>query len=178
MKRIGGVLLAVCLAATTPALVPMGASASACTVQADCVKVGTAYRKLDGTNTYRSTNQLIMYDRSNGQTASPANEWGYEVAVVGGKVTAVADGQKGMAIPVGGYVLSGHGTEDTWLFNNAKVGTAVTLPGGGPSRSPSTPPTTPSRSPVTTASGSRSTGRCSSTAGRTRVRPPTPRPRR
>jgi len=139
-------LLAVCLMAVIPALVSVPADASACTVQAECVKVGTAYRKLDGTNVYRSTNQLIKYDRTGGQTVSPANEWGYEVAVVSGKVTAVADGQKGMAIPVGGYVLSGHGTEDAWLFANAKVGTAVTLPGG--TAPPPDPTPTPGPAPT------------------------------
>ena len=146
MKRLGTTALAVCLLAAAPAvLVTTNANASACTVQANCIKVGTAFRMLDGTNTYRSTNQLIKYDRTGGQTVSPANQWGYEVAVVGGKVTAVADGKTGMAIPVNGYVLSGHGTEDTWLFTNAKVGATVTLPGGAP---PPTP--TPSPTPTTT----------------------------
>jgi hypothetical protein len=148
MNRLGGTLLALCLAATVPVLATQQpASSAVCTVQADCVKVGTTYRKLDGTNVYRSTNMLVMYDRSNGQTKSPANEWGYEVAVLNGKVTAVSDGQPGMAIPVGGYVLSGHGTEDTWLFNNAKVGATVTLPGGTPPVDP--PPTTDPNPPPT-----------------------------
>ncbi len=32
-----------------------------------------------------------------------------------------------MAIPANGYVLSGHGTSNTWLRTYAKVGTRVTL---------------------------------------------------
>ena len=152
MNRLQGALAAACLVAagTSLALVPVTADASACTVQANCIKVGTAFRQVDGTNVYRTTNTLVIYDRSGGQTVSPANEWGFEAVVVNGVVTQVADGQKGLPIPANGYILSGHGTEDTWLFNNAKVGTAVTLPGGTPP--PTTPPTTaPPTTPPTTA---------------------------
>lgn len=152
MKRsgVGGALLALGLMATAPALllVPQTAEASVCTVQAQCVQVGTAFRKIDGTNIYRTTDTLVVYDRTGGQTTSPANQWGFEAVVVNGVVTQVADGQPGLAIPANGYILSGHGTEDTWLFNNAKVGTAVTLPGGQPPPPPPPPTsTTPSPSP-------------------------------
>jgi hypothetical protein len=145
MNRLGGALLTVCLVATAPVLASVPANASACTVQTQCVKVGTVYRKLDGTNAYRSTDQLIMYDRTGGQTVSPANQWGYEVAVVNGKVTAVSAYKVGMAIPAGGYVLSGHGTEADWLEANAPVGATVTLPGG--TQPPPTPTPTPTPTP-------------------------------
>ena len=52
------------------------------------------------------------------------------MAVVDGKVTQVQTSVGNMAIPSNGYVLSGHGTSNTWLKNNAKVGSVVTLSGG------------------------------------------------
>lgn len=141
MRRLSGAALAVCLAASVPVLVAESpVHASVCSVQSECIKVGTVFRKLDGTNVPRGADQLIMFDRSNGQTTSPANEFGYEVSVVGGKVTAISDSKPGMAIPVGGYVLSGHGTEDDWLRANAPVGATVTLPGG---TTPPPPPPAP-----------------------------------
>ncbi|MGO4256202.1 hypothetical protein, partial [Marmoricola sp. RAF53] len=61
--------------------------------------------------------------------SAPRSAFGAEVTVVGGKVTAVADGVGNAAIPTNGYVLSGHGTSRDWLKANAKVGSTVTVTG-------------------------------------------------
>jgi hypothetical protein len=90
------------------------------------VQVGSSSRRLDGTDVPRLADQLIRYTGS----VSPANEWGYEVAVVDGTVSAVSAGQPGMAIPAGGYVLSGHGASATWLQEHGVVGASITVPGG------------------------------------------------
>lgn len=150
MRRgLAGAVLAACLAAVPLTLVaiPQPAFGSACVTTSNCISINGVLRQLDGTNVWRFENQLIKYDRSNGQTVSPANEWGYEVSVVNGKVTAISDSLPGMTIPVGGYVLSGHGTEDTWLRANAPVGATVVLPGEtapAPTPTPSPPPPPPS----------------------------------
>lgn len=105
------------------------------------VTVGGSTRTLNGTNIPRAADALVLYTG----TRSPANMWGFEAAVSGGKVTAISSRQEGMAIPSGGFVLSGHGASEAWLQANAKVGTTVTL-GSAP---PTTPPTA-SPSPTST----------------------------
>ncbi len=57
----------------------------------------------------------------------------------GGKVTKVQSKIGNMAIPSGGYVLSGHGTSSTWLASNAKVGTTVNRSDNSTSTSPPDP---------------------------------------
>jgi hypothetical protein len=69
-----------------------------------------------------------MYTPARGATTG-TNAYGYEAAVVGGKVTVAQDGVGNMSIPSNGYVLSGHGTSRTWLRTYAKVGATVTLDG-------------------------------------------------
>ncbi len=76
-------------------------------------------------------------------TVSPANEWGYEVAVAAGKVTAVSANKPGMAIPAGGFVLSGHGSSADWLVANAPMGATVTSPVSGPPPPPPPGPPAP-----------------------------------
>ncbi|MEQ7735819.1 hypothetical protein, partial [Escherichia coli] len=75
---------------------------------------------INGTNIYREAGFLVRYTRTETQTASPANQWGAEAAVVGGKVAAFIDrqvtGAAGLAIPEGGFVLSGHGESREWLI--------------------------------------------------------------
>lgn len=104
-------------------------------------------RPIDGTDTYRTAGSLVRYTRTANQTASPANQWGAEVAVVGGKVTVFNDrqvtGAPGLAIPEGGFVLSGHGASRDWLITNAKVGATVTSPGSGSTPPPPPPPPPP-----------------------------------
>ncbi len=72
---------------------------------------------LNGVNIYRSTDFMVVYT---GQAATGTNEWGYEVTVSGGRITSV--GGNNIAIPSGGYVISGHGESADWLRNNAAVG--------------------------------------------------------
>ena len=55
---------------------------------------------------------------------------GAEVTVVDGKITKITDGTGNAAIPVNGFVLSGHGTSRAWLKANATVGASVTLANG------------------------------------------------
>ena len=96
------------------------------------VTIGTQSRAVAGTNAYRAANMLILYTPARGATTG-ANAFGTEVAVVNGVVTQVQIGVGNMAIPPDGFVLSGHGTSNTWLRNNATVGSPVTLTyGAGP----------------------------------------------
>jgi peptidoglycan/xylan/chitin deacetylase (PgdA/CDA1 family) len=90
------------------------------------VTIGAQSHVVDGTDAYRAANMLIMYTPARGATTG-SNAYGTEVAVVDGVVTAVQSSVGNMAIPPGGYVLSGHGTSNTWLRNNAQVGAVVTL---------------------------------------------------
>ena len=66
------------------------------------------------------------------QTASPANQWGAEAAVVNGVVTDVRDqyttGPAPMPIPDGGVVLSANGVARTWLLAHAIIGQPLTVP--------------------------------------------------
>ena len=97
------------------------------------VTIGGATQALDGINTARATDQLILYTRLASQTSTPTNRWGTEVVVVSGQVVSVSDRQltdaPAVDIPSGGYVLSGHLTSRDWLNANAVVGATVTLSG-------------------------------------------------
>lgn len=55
------------------------------------------------------------------------NAYGNEVAVVDGVATWVAVSVGNMAVPAGGYALSGHGDSGTWLKTYAVVGARITL---------------------------------------------------
>lgn len=74
---------------------------------------------------FRGTDQLIIYDRSYGDTTG-TNPWGSEVAV-NDKGYVISNGGNNKAIPEGGYVLSGHGVNNTWLTNNAPIGAKVSI---------------------------------------------------
>ena len=87
-------------------------------------------RTIDGTNTYRSTDQLIQYTPANGTTTG-TNQYGYEAAVVNSTITQIGNGIGNMTIPTNGYVLSGHGTARTWLATYATIGATITLGSGG-----------------------------------------------
>jgi hypothetical protein len=102
---------------------------------AGTVVVGTQSHSLDGVDVARATNLLIKYTPARGARTG-TNAYGFEAAVVGGKVTAIADGVGNMAIPTNGFVLSGHGTSRTWLKANATLNAPVSEgspppPGGG-----------------------------------------------
>jgi hypothetical protein len=94
------------------------------------VKIGTATRPLTGTNIARATNALVRYTPAFG-TSTKTNQWGAEVTVVGGKVTAFVNrttsGAPAATIPTNGYILSGHGTARDWLAAYAKIGSTVML---------------------------------------------------
>jgi hypothetical protein len=72
---------------------------------------------------YRGPDQLIIYDSNYGATTG-TNAWGFEVTVdADGTVTAL--GGNNSAIPLGGYVLSGHGLKAEWLQKHARIGASV-----------------------------------------------------
>lgn len=77
-------------------------------------------------NCQRVTNSLALYDT--GSTA-PTNMYGFEAAVDknGIVLNTPVYGIGKMAIPKGGFVLSGHGTEGKWLYGNVKKGSKVTF---------------------------------------------------
>jgi hypothetical protein len=93
---------------------------------AGTVTIGSQSHQLDGVNVYRAANYLVQYTPAFG-TSTQTNAYGFEAAVVGGKVTTVQNGVGNMAIPSNGYVLSGHGTSRTWLQANATVGATVNV---------------------------------------------------
>ncbi len=102
--------------------------------------IGTASHPVDGTNIARGAGELVIY--TSPVSVTPTNQWGSEVTVVGGKVTAVNNRQAsqsltGTRVPADGYVLSGHGDAMDWLVANAHVGATVTLSG---TTTPAPPP--------------------------------------
>lgn len=80
--------------------------------------------KIDGVNTVRSENTLILYrDRASTQT----NPYGYEIAIDKDGIS-VSDSYNGnISIPKGGFVLSGHGTNKTSLEEAFAIGQKVIL---------------------------------------------------
>jgi len=138
--------LVVTMVVGTAVLILYGNTDSASAADPTSVTVAGQTHALNGVNIYRSTNFLVEYTPARGATTG-TNQYGYEAAVVNGKVTTVADGVGNMAIPSNGFVLSGHGTSRTWLKTYATVGATVTL-GGTTSSSPppsssSPPPSSP-----------------------------------
>ncbi|HWQ29574.1 MAG TPA: family 10 glycosylhydrolase, partial [Negativicutes bacterium] len=74
---------------------------------------------------FRGPNQLIIYDSSYGESTG-TNPYGYEVAVDSqGMITST--GGNNLAIPVGGYILSGHGESLQWLEKYASLGASVMI---------------------------------------------------
>lgn len=98
---------------------------------ASTVTVNGQTRALNGTDVYRAANYLVMYTPAKGASTG-TNQYGYEAAVVDGKVTKVESGIGNMAIPSTGFVLSGHGDSRTWLQANATLGATVTLDSTSP----------------------------------------------
>jgi len=88
--------------------------------------------ELDGANTPRGPNQLVLYTRSVGHTV-PTNPYGVEVVVRRGQVVEVRDRRSvqpdpGPAdIPEDGYVLAGHGEAAGWLRKALRAGDPVEL---------------------------------------------------
>jgi hypothetical protein len=119
MGRTSAVLIAAVLILTVLA-VPRATAAP------DDVTVGGAAGKIDGTDIYRGANMLVMYTPAHG-TSTGTNAWGFEAAVVDGKIVQAEHLVGDMAIPAGGYVLSGHGDARKWLNSVAVVGADVVL---------------------------------------------------
>lgn len=76
---------------------------------------------VDGINTYREANTLILY-RGIGTTDS--NPWGYEV-MVDKNNRVISVGGNNNTIPKDGFVLSGHGVNATFLKENIQIGDQV-----------------------------------------------------
>lgn len=72
----------------------------------------------------RGANQLVVYSDAHGETTG-TNQYGYEVTVVDGRIVGVGGNDR--QIPDGGYVISGHGTEASWLQANTIVGALVEI---------------------------------------------------
>ena len=86
------------------------------------------HRTVDGYNTARGTNQLVIYNKAGKSTGT--NKWGAEVAIVNGvAVSDPVDHVGKMVVPEGGYVLSGHGDSEKWLLTNVHKGTKITNKG-------------------------------------------------
>ena len=64
--------------------------------------------RIDGEDTARSTNQLVLYRVGRGDGHTGTNQYGVEVAVRSGRADSVRDGVGNMAIPGDGFVLSAH----------------------------------------------------------------------
>jgi hypothetical protein len=133
-------LSAALLATALTGLVLLGFTQSAQAVT-ETVTIDGQTKTTNGLNVYRSTNFLVRYTPAYG-ASTKTNQYGFEAAVVDGKVTKIQDLVGNIAIPSNGYVLSGHGTSRTWLKAMAQVGDTVTLNGSTPPPSPSPTPTT------------------------------------
>lgn len=92
-------------------------------LKGESVTVGT----LSGTNVARLENMLVRY--TYGKTGT--NKWGFEVGIDrnGIALTDPIWGEGNMTVPAGGYVLSGHGTNGSWLYGNVKRGYTVSISG-------------------------------------------------
>lgn len=79
-------------------------------------------------NKGRGSDQMIIYTPDFG-THSISNQFGTEAAVVDGEVVAIRPAQSTQPYPIpqDGYLLSGHGSANSWLSNNVRVGTKVEL---------------------------------------------------
>lgn len=92
-------------------------------------KEETAYTKILTVNSINGTrwsDYLVLYF---GKESTGTNKWGTEVAF-GADCKAKSDpvqGKGDMAIPSGGFVLSGHGRGSKWLLENVKKGTKVNI---------------------------------------------------
>lgn len=86
----------------------------------------TCTGKIDGYNVVRKTDYLVVYNKGEN---TGTNKWGTEVAVDSNGIV-ICDpiyGEGKMAIPNGGYVISGHGVASKWVLNNIKKGNKITI---------------------------------------------------
>ncbi|WP_028281345.1 family 10 glycosylhydrolase [Arthrobacter sp. H5] len=75
----------------------------------------------------RGGEQLIVYTTASGRPTTETNDFGYEVTVIDGRVTA--RGGNNREIPADGLVISGHGGRGAWLSSNAVLGAKVAVDG-------------------------------------------------
>jgi len=80
---------------------------------------------------FRASNQIVAYDSGYGRPNTGTNEFGFEVTVRNGIVTAQEGSDS--SIPSDGYVLSGHGKGRSWLIANTPLGAKVQLSPDGKS---------------------------------------------
>lgn len=116
--------------ATVGATLTIGTAPPAST-PASWVSIRDVARALTGTDVVRPPDGLIRYTSAYG-ASTRTNPYGFEAAVVDGRVTQIENGVGDMAIPSGGYVLSGHGQARKWLQINAVVGAPVSLSQSAP----------------------------------------------
>ena len=81
---------------------------------------------VNGINTTRKQDTIILFNGQDGKTSTGTNAWGYEV-VVDAEGFVIALGDNNSDIPAGGFVLSGHGAGKAALEAAAKGGMKVTL---------------------------------------------------
>jgi uncharacterized lipoprotein YddW (UPF0748 family) len=82
---------------------------------------------------FRASNQIVAYDSGYGRPNTGTNEFGFEVTVRNGIVTAQEGSDS--TIPADGFVLSGHGKGRSWLIGNTPLGAKVQLSPDGKSLS-------------------------------------------
>lgn len=75
----------------------------------------------------RGGEQLIVYTSASGRPTTETNDFGYEVTVADGRITA--RGGNNREIPADGMVISGHGARGAWLSSNAILGAQVAISG-------------------------------------------------
>lgn len=83
---------------------------------------------LTGVDIGRGENALILY-KTGTKGKTNTNKWGTEVALDKNFVATSSPvyGVGNMAIPSGGYVLSGHGKNSDWITKNIKKGQKISL---------------------------------------------------
>lgn len=90
----------------------------------------SATRELSGVDVARGTDALVAYTPDKYQV-SPANRWGVEASVVDGTVIELVDravtGEPALAVPAGGYVLSGHGAAAEWMREHLVEGSLAAI---------------------------------------------------
>ena len=89
----------------------------------------TVGHRYNGINIDRNTDYLVVYKN---KPTTGTNKWGYEVAIDKNGVALTDPKYIGnTTIPVGGFVISGHGNSANWIYGNIKKGYYVTVNSDG-----------------------------------------------
>ncbi len=83
----------------------------------------TVTKDLDGVNTVRGTDMLVVYNKPGTKTGT--NDWGYEVICTDGTVTSIGGNDNTVPTERNSFVVSGHGASVTWIRENVKLGMTV-----------------------------------------------------